>query len=92
MKLEAARYLKNKEQMLSYLAQENVIPVKAPPWAGHPFELRRNERAKRRQPGQHMLGKETTALIIELLGIRDDRTCKQVREQIKRQRKNARYY
>ena len=92
MRLDIARYLKNKEQMLHYLAQENVMSMKAPPWADHRFESRRNEKAKHGQIGQHLLGKETTALIIELLGIRDDRTCKELREDIQRERRDARYY
>ena len=47
MRLEMARFLKDREQMLHYLAQENVVPVKSPSWADHPFELRRNEKAKK---------------------------------------------
>jgi len=82
---------KDKEQMLRYLAQENVVPVKAPPWADHPFELRRNEKVKRGQIGRHMLGKQTTPLIIELLGVRDEKSCKEVRERIKGLRKSLGY-
>lgn len=85
MKLETARFLKDREQtlMLHYLARENIVPVKAPLWADHPFELRRNERRKRDQIGQHVAGKETTAFIINILCIHDESSCKEVRECIK---------
>ena len=85
MKLETARFLKDREQtlMLHYLARENIVPVKAPPWADHPFELRRNERGKRGQVGKHVYGKAATASIINVLGIRDESSCKEVREHIK---------
>jgi hypothetical protein len=91
MELEIGRFLKDRQQMLNYLAQQNVVPVKAPPWADHPFELRRNEKTKRGQPGQHIAGKETTAFLIECLGIRDERSCKEVRERIKRLRRSLGY-
>lgn len=91
MKLEMARFLKNNEQMLHYLAQMNVVPVKAPQWADHPFELRRNEKVKRGQPGQHLVGKETTPLVMELLGVQDEKSCREVRECIKRLRQTYRY-
>ena len=86
MKLETARFLKDREQTLTlhYLARQNIVPVKAPLWADHPFELRRNERGKRGQIGQHVEGKETTAFIInDVLCIRDESSCKEVRECIK---------
>lgn len=91
MKLEIARFLGNKEQLLHYLAQENIVPVKSPPWADHPFELRRNEKAKKGQLGQHLVGKETTPLVTEVLGVRDERSCKEIREHIKRLRKTYGY-
>jgi hypothetical protein len=91
LKLEMGRFLKDREQMLHYLAQENVVPVKAPPWADHPFELRRNEKSKRGQIGQHIVGKETTPLVMECLGIRDENSCREVRERIKRLRKSFGY-
>ena len=91
MKLEMARFLKDREQMLHYLARENIVPVKAPPWADHPFELRRNERRKRGQIGQHVCGKETTAFIINVLCIRDESSCKEVRECIKHIRQSMGY-
>jgi len=62
MKLEIARFLKDREQLLSYLAQQNVAPVKAPPWAEHEFELRRNEKTRRGQIGQHVISKGLTPL------------------------------
>jgi len=83
MKLDMARFLKDREQMLHYLARENIVPVKAPPWAVHQFELRRNERTGRGQIGRHVSGKETTALLIQLLGIHDEASCREVREHIK---------
>lgn len=86
-----ARFLKDPEEMLRCLAWENIAPVKAPPWADHPFELRRNEKAKRSQLGQHIAGKETAPLVIELLGIRDERSCKEVRERIKHLRESLGY-
>ncbi len=91
MKLQMARFLSDREQMLHYLAQESVVPVKAPPWADYPFELRRYEKAERGQIGQHLIGKETTPLVIECLGIRDEKSCKEVREHIKRLRKSIGY-
>lgn len=78
-----ARFPEDREQMLHYLARENIVPVNAPPWAAHPFDLRRNEKGKRGQVGQHVCGRETTALIIDGLCIRDDSSCKEVREHIK---------
>jgi len=83
MKLEMARFLKSREQTLYYLAHENIVPVKSPPWAEHPFGLRRNEKTKRGQIGQHLLGTKTTPLIMELLGIHDERSCRQVRQHIR---------
>ena len=91
MKLEMARLLKNREQMLHYLAQQNVVPVKAPPWAEHPFELRRNEKTRRKQPGQHIVAPKTTPVVMEALGVRDERSCKEVRERIERLRKTYGY-
>lgn len=91
MRLEMARFLKHREQMLHYLARENVVPVKAPPWADYPFELRRNEKVKRGQIGQHLVGKETTPLVLELLGVRDETSCREVRELIKRLQKTYAY-
>lgn len=91
MKLEMARFLKNKEQMLYYLARENVVPVKSPPWADHPFELRRNQKMKRGQIGQHLVGKEIIPLVMELLGVKDERSCREVRERIKHIRQQLRF-
>lgn len=91
MKLEMARFLKNREQMLYYLARENVVPVKAPPWAKYQFELRRNDKTKTGDPGRHITGRETTPDVIESLGIHDERSCKEVREYIKRLRKSIGY-
>ena len=88
MKLEIARFLKDREQMLRYLAEANIFPVKAPPWASHPFELRRNEKTKRGQVGQHVVGIETAPLIMECIGVRDEKSCKEIREHIKRLRKS----
>jgi len=88
LNLEIARFLRNPKEMLQRLAQENVVPVKAPPWAKYPFELRRNEKRKRGQFGPHLAGKETTPLILECLGVRDDKSCKEMRERIKQIRKN----
>jgi len=88
MKLEIARFLKDREQLLNYLAQQNVVPVKAPPWAEHQFELRRNEKTRRGQIGQHFVSKGLTPLVVELLGVRDEKSCKEVREQVKRVRKS----
>lgn len=83
MKIDMGRFLNDKEQMLRYLARENVVPVKAPPWSGHPFELRRNDKTIRGQIGRHMVSKGLTPIVMELLGIRDERCCKDVGERIK---------
>lgn len=91
MKLEIARFLKDREQLLNYLARENIVPVKAPPWADHPFELRRREKMIRGQIGQHLVGQETTPVVMEVLDVRDERSCKEVRERIKRLRKTCDY-
>ena len=86
-----ARFLKDRDQMLHYLAQENVVPVKAPPWADYPFELRRNEKVKRGQIGQHLVSKGTMPMVLELLGVRNETSCREVRELIKRLRKTYAY-
>lgn len=91
MKLEMARFLKDREQLLNYLAQQNVVPVKAPPWAEHEFELRRNEKTKKGQIGQHLISKGLTPFVMELLGVRDEKSCKEVRERVKRLRKSLEY-
>lgn len=91
MKIEIARYAKDPEQILFYLARMNVVPVKAPPWADHPFELRRNEKTKMGLLGHHMVGKETTPIIIELLGIHDEKSCDAVRKRINKIRKSMKY-
>lgn len=91
MKLEMGRFVKDREQMLYYLARENIVPVKAPPWADHPFELRRNEKTKRGQIGRHVAGTETTPFVMDILGIHDERSCKEVREHIKQIRKALGY-
>jgi len=80
VELEFGRFLKDRQQMLYYLARQNIVPKKAPSWAGHPFMLR-----------PRIAGKETTALIIECLGIHDERSCKEVREHIKRLRRSLGY-
>jgi hypothetical protein len=85
-----ARFLKDPEELLHYLARENIVPVKAPEWADHPFELRRNEKSKR-DPGGRLAGKETTALVLEILGVHDEKSCKATREQIKHLRRSMRY-
>jgi hypothetical protein len=91
MKIEIARFLKDREQLLNYLARENIVPVKAPPWADHPFELRRREKTIRGQIGQHLVSQKTTPVVMEVLGVRDERSCKEVRERIKQLRKTFGY-
>lgn len=91
MKLEIGRFLRNRELLLNYLAQENIVPVKAPPWAEYPFELRRREKTIRGQIGQHLVGQKTTPVVMEVLGVRDEKSCKEVREHIKRLRKTFSY-
>jgi hypothetical protein len=91
MRLEIARFLKDREQMLHYLAQQNVVPVKSPPWADCPFELRRNEKFKRGQVGQHLVSKGMAPLLMEILGVRDETSCRGIREVIKRLRKTYGY-
>lgn len=83
MKIEMAGFFADIEQLLHFLARENTVPVKAPPWADHPFLLRRNAKKERNLPGRHMIGKETTPVIIERLGIHDNQSCERVRERIK---------
>jgi len=83
MKLDMAGFLKNKEHLLNYLAQENIVPVKAPFWADCPFELRRNEKTLKGQVGQHITGQKTTPVILDILGVHDERSCKEVRGYIK---------
>ena len=91
MKIEMARYAKDPEQMLSYLARMNVVPVKAPSWADHPFELRRNEKTKMGLLGHHLVGRETTPIVIQLLGIHDKKSCDAVRNRIREIRKSMGY-
>ena len=88
MELNMGKCMKNREMMLRYLASENVVPVKAPPWAKHPFELRRNEKTKKLQVGRHMVGTETTPEVLGLLGVSDYQSCKAVREHMKKIRKS----
>lgn len=85
MELDLIQLIKdqNREGILHYLAEENIVPVKAPPWADYPFELRRNDKSLKGQVGKHFVGKETTQFILELLGVRDEQSCKVVRDQIK---------
>lgn len=91
MKLDVARFMGGPERMLHYLAKENVVPVKAPPWADYPFELRRNEKTKRVQVGTHFVSKGMTPLVLEVLGVRDERSCKAVRDRIKRIQQHSGY-
>lgn len=91
MKLDMARFMNDRDGMLHYLAKENVVPVKAPPWADHPFELRRNEKTLRGQIGKHLVGREMTPLVLELLGVRDEQSCKAVRKRIKQIRQHFGY-
>ena len=91
MKLEMARFLKDREQMLHYLAGENVVPVNAPPWAEYPFSLRRNEKVKKGQIGRRTVSRGIIPLVMELLGVRDETSCRDVRELIKRLRKTYAY-
>ncbi|MCD6297294.1 MAG: hypothetical protein J7M30_09080 [Deltaproteobacteria bacterium] len=90
MELEIARFLGNKDLLLNYFAQKSIVPVKSPPWADHPFGLRRNKKVKNREIGR-LAGKKTMLLIMQALGIRDERSCKEVREHIKRLRKSYGY-
>ena len=96
MELEMARHIKDRNEMLRFLASKNVVPVKAPPWADHPFELRRNDKTKRRNiykargqsvpnyyMGSHIATKGTIQIVLDLLGVHDESSCKQVRERIK---------
>lgn len=91
MIVEIEKLCGDREQLLHQLARENIVPVKAPEWAHHPFELRRNEKTKRGQIGQHLFSTGVTSLVIEYLGITDEQSCKAVRERIKRLRKNFGY-
>ena len=68
-------------------AWEDMVPVKAPPWAKYPFELRRNQKTEKGQPGRHYAGRETTPEILKFLDIHDEESCRRVREQIKRRRR-----
>lgn len=86
MKLDMARFLMNREHLLNYLVRENIVPVKAPPWADYPFELRRNEKTLRGQVGQHVTGISMTPIILNIMGVHDESSCKEVRERIKRLR------
>lgn len=74
---------RDREGILHYLAKENVVPVKAPSWADYSFELRRNEKTLRGQTGKHFISKEMTQLVLDFLGVRDEQSCKAVRDQIK---------
>lgn len=87
MKLDMAGLLRDRERLLNYLAQENIVPVKAPIWADHPFELRRNEKTLRVQVGQRFIGKKTTPIILDILGVHDEKSCIEVRKYIKNLRK-----
>lgn len=87
MQIEIARFLKEREKLLNYLARENIVPVKAPPWADYPFELRRREKTIRGQIGQHLVGQKTMPAVMEVLGVQDERSCREVRERIKNLRK-----
>ncbi|GAG78494.1 unnamed protein product [marine sediment metagenome] len=82
MRLDMARFLKDKEQLVNYFARENIVPVKAPPWAKPRFELRRNTK----QPG-HLVSSNMLPVVLEALGVQDERSCKDVREHIKHLRK-----
>lgn len=84
MKLPLANILNDPEQVLQYLAKENVIPIKTPSWSDYPFVLRRREKARRKQIGQHIFGKETMQVILQVIGVKDTHSCKAVRERIKR--------
>jgi hypothetical protein len=91
MELDIARFLNDKDSLLRYLARENIVPVKASEWSKYEYILRRNEKTEKRQIGTHFDGTETTASIIKALGVYDDKTCKQVGEQIKALRKSLNY-
>ena len=67
MELEIARFLGNKDLLLNYFAQKSIVPVKSPPWADHPFGLRRNKKVKNREIGR-LAGKKTMLLIMQALG------------------------
>ena len=82
------------DQLIRDFAKSNVVPVKAPSWAKHRYELRRNNKADKAgkyTQGPHAFGREQTAAIIKVLGISDDRSCKAVREHIKRLRTSLGY-
>ena len=91
MRLEMDRFLKDKEQLVNYFAQENIVPVKSPPWAEYPFELRRNEKTKRGQIGRQLLGTKTTPLIMEFLDIHDEQSCRRVRQHIRLIQRESRH-
>ena len=84
MQLNMANFLRDPNRLIEYMARENIVPVKAPPWADYEFELRRNEKTLRNLPGRHLQGKETSQWVLRRLGVTDEESCKQVREQIKR--------
>ncbi len=91
MKLEMARLLRDPEWLLAYLARQNVVPVKAPPWSENQFELRRNEKTRRGQVGRHFVSRGLTPIVMEVLGVRDEESCREVRERIKRIRRSLGY-
>ena len=82
MRIDMAGILNNKEQMLHCLARENVVPVKAPSWSKYPFELRN---------GRHMFSQGLIPKVMELLGVHDQESCKEIRNRIKLIRQAAGY-
>lgn len=87
MNLNMANYMSDPQRLTGYMARENIVPVKAPPWAKHEFELRRNDKSARNLPGRHLLGKETAQVVLERLGVSDEASCREAREEIKRVRR-----
>lgn len=79
-----------RQEVLLSLARGNIVPVKAPPWARYPFALRRNDKTKKGERGR-LIGSGAADLILKELGVRDEESCRESRERIKRLRKSYGY-
>jgi len=84
-------HFRDRQGVLLSLARENIVPVKAPPWARYPFELRRNGKTKKGDIGRLISPGAADLILKEKLGVRDDESCREVRELIKRLRKSYGY-
>lgn len=71
----------DRNEIISGLARNKIIPVKSPNDSGMDFTLRRM--GSEIGGNKHTMGKKTTIKLIRKLGVKTDADCERVREEIK---------